>query len=105
MERDPGQSCVHRRRPHKVEPGMSLPGDRFMTTRWTRVTAARGDSPEAQQALSDLCALNYAPVLRFLRVSGLDADPARELTHEFFAHVLEHRSLEGVDPARGRFRS
>ena len=84
---------------------MTVPGDRFMTTRWTRVIAARGDSPEAQQALSDLCALNYAPVLRFLRASGLDADQARELTHEFFAHVLEHRSLEGVDPARGRFRS
>ncbi len=84
---------------------MTLPGDSFMTTRWTRVIAARGDSPEAQQALSDLCALNYAPVLRFLRASGLDADQARELTHEFFADVLEHRSLEGVDPARGRFRS
>ena len=84
---------------------MTLPGDSFMTTRWTRVVAARGNSPDAQQALSDLCALNYAPVLRFLRASGHDPDGARELAHEFFANVLEHRSLEGVDPARGRFRS
>src|SRR5882762_6813855 len=84
---------------------MTNPGNSFATTRWTRVVAARGHSPEAQQALSDLCALNYAPVIRFLRASGHDADEARELTHEFFAHVLEHRSLEGVDPARGRFRS
>ena len=79
--------------------------DNFVTTRWTRVVAARGDSPEARQALSDLCALNYAPVLRFLRAHGHDAEEARDLTHEFFADVLGHRSLEGVDPARGRFRS
>jgi RNA polymerase sigma-70 factor (ECF subfamily) len=84
---------------------MTSPGDSFLTTHWTRVVAARGDSPEAKQALSDLCALNYAPVLRFLRASGLSADDARELAHEFFANVLEHRSLDGSDPARGRFRS
>jgi RNA polymerase sigma-70 factor (ECF subfamily) len=77
----------------------------FATTRWTRVVAARGDSPEAREALSDLCALNYAPVLRFLRASGHHADAAQDLAHEFFAGVLEHRSLDGVDPARGRFRT
>lgn len=84
---------------------MSSPGDYFLTTRWTRVIAARGETPEARQALSDLCAVNYAPVLRFLRASGYATDEARELAHEFFAHVLEHRSLDGGDPARGRFRS
>lgn len=84
---------------------MTAPSSHFATTRWTRVVAARGDSPEAQQALSDLCALNYAPVVRFLHAAGHQADEARELTHEFFANVLEHRSLDGVDPARGRFRT
>jgi RNA polymerase sigma-70 factor (ECF subfamily) len=84
---------------------MSSSGNHFLTTRWTRVVAARGQSPDAKQALSDLCALNYAPVLRFLRASGHDADQAQELTHEFFFEVLEHHSLDGSDPARGRFRS
>jgi RNA polymerase sigma-70 factor (ECF subfamily) len=84
---------------------MTSPADGFTTTRWTRVVAARGDSPDARQALSDLCALNYAPVLRFLRASGHDSDAAQELAHEFFANVLQHRSLDGSDPARGRFRS
>ncbi|MES2568729.1 MAG: sigma-70 family RNA polymerase sigma factor, partial [Verrucomicrobiota bacterium] len=79
--------------------------DHFLTTRWTRVVAARGQSPDAKQALQDLCALNYAPVLRFLRASGHDVDQAKELTHEFFLEVLEHGSLGGSDPARGRFRS
>ena len=78
----------------------------FLTTRWTRVVAARGRFAGcAEQALSDLCAVNYAPVLRFLRASGHDADEAQELAHEFFANVLEHRSLDGSDPERGRFRS
>jgi DNA-directed RNA polymerase specialized sigma24 family protein len=84
---------------------MTSPGDHFLTTRWTRVVAARGDSPDAKQALSDLCAVNYAPVLRFLRASGHAADEAQELAHAFFANVLAHHSLDGSDPARGRFRS
>ncbi|MDB6155222.1 MAG: polymerase sigma factor, sigma-70 family [Chthoniobacteraceae bacterium] len=84
---------------------MTSSGDHFLTTRWTRVVAARGQSPDARQALNDLCALNYAPVLRFLRASGHDADQAKELAHEFFLEVLEHRTLDGSDPARGRFRS
>jgi DNA-directed RNA polymerase specialized sigma24 family protein len=84
---------------------MTSTASSFATTRWTRVLAARGDSPEARQALSDLCALNYAPVQRFLRASGHQAEEARELAHEFFANVLEHRSLSGVDPALGRFRT
>jgi RNA polymerase sigma-70 factor (ECF subfamily) len=69
------------------------------------VVAARGDSAEGRQALSELCAVNYAPVLRFLRASGQTADEAQDIAHEFFADVLAHRSLEGGDPARGRFRS
>jgi len=84
---------------------MTSPDEHFHTTRWTRVVAARGDSPDARQALSDLCAVNYAPVLRFLRASGHPPDEAQELAHEFFAHVLGNRSLEGGDPLRGRFRS
>lgn len=78
---------------------------RFHTTRWTRVLAARGDSSAARQALSDLCAANYAPVLRFLRAAGHDPDEAQDLAHGFFAGVLEHHSLDGADPVQGRFRS
>lgn len=77
----------------------------FATTRWTRVLASRGDSPEAKLALSDLCAAYYAPVVAFLHREGRDEDAARELTHEFFARVLERQSFGGADPARGRFRS
>ena len=77
----------------------------FVTTRWTEVLAAHGDSASARQALSDLCAAYYAPVVAFLRSERRDEDAARELAHEFFARVLERRSLGGADPERGRFRS
>jgi len=81
------------------------PPSAFVTTRWTRVLASRGDSAEAKMALSDLCAAYYAPVVAFLRREGRDEDAARELAHDFFARVLERPSFGGADPARGRFRS
>ena len=77
----------------------------FVTTHWTRVLEARGDSPEAQAALGDLCAAYYAPVLAFLRRSGRDEDGARDLAQEFFARLLTRRGLDTVEPGRGRFRS
>jgi RNA polymerase sigma factor (sigma-70 family) len=77
----------------------------FHTTHWTLVRNARGESPEARQALSELCATYYAPVVAFLRREGRDDDAARELAHEFFAKVLAGDSLCGIDPERGRFRS
>ena len=77
----------------------------FVTTRWTRVLAARGESPDARAALSELCDTYYEPVCRFLRLEGRPDDAARELAHEFFARVLAGRAFEGAAPERGRFRS
>jgi RNA polymerase sigma factor (sigma-70 family) len=77
----------------------------FAPTRWTLVLRARGESPEAKVALSELCEAYYQPVLRFLRREGRDEDAARECTQEFFARVLARGGFGGVDPGRGRFRS
>lgn len=66
---------------------------------------ARGDSPQARVALSELCAAYWKPVFHFLRHEGHPDETAKELSQEFFARVLEGRSLTCVDPARGRFRS
>src|SRR4051812_3725140 len=77
----------------------------FVTTRWTQVLEARGESPEAKAALSDLCAAYYAPVFAFIRRNAQDEDSTRELTQEFFARILSGRGIETVDPKRGRFRS
>lgn len=61
--------------------------------------------PEAQQALRELCETYYAPVELFVRrYRGEDTD-ARDLTHEFFAKLLESRGLTNADRTRGRFRT
>jgi RNA polymerase sigma factor (sigma-70 family) len=77
----------------------------FVTTHWTRVLAARGETPEAKQALSDLCAAYYGAIVVFIARSGYAQDSARELAHEFFVRLLQRHGLDGVDPQQGRFRS
>jgi RNA polymerase sigma factor (sigma-70 family) len=77
----------------------------FVTTQWTRVLEARGHSPEAQAALSDLCAAYYAPVFAFIRHHTPDPDAARDFTQEFFARLLARHGLDTVERGRGRFRS
>jgi len=77
----------------------------FCTTRWTQVSRAKADSKEGRQALADLCNAYYEPVLAFLRCELRDADAAREMTHEFFAHVLHGDAITGAERERGRFRS
>ncbi len=77
----------------------------FVTTRWTRVLEARGDTAEAKAALGDLCAAYYAPVFAFIRRNAPDEDSARDLTQEFFARLLARGGIENVNRQRGRFRS
>jgi RNA polymerase sigma-70 factor (ECF subfamily) len=77
----------------------------FAPTRWTLVLRARGESPEARAALSDLCGSYYQPVFRFLCREGRDDTAARELAQEFFARVLSGGGFQDAASERGRFRS
>ena len=79
--------------------------DAFRTTHWTQVLAARGESAEAKFALRDLCEAYYGPVEAFVGRYRAGRDDARDLTHQFFAKLLEGNSLKGVQRTRGRFRS
>jgi DNA-directed RNA polymerase specialized sigma24 family protein len=84
--------------------------DRFQTTHWTQVVAARGKSPEARNALRSLCETYYAPVEMFVQRYAATSvttakDEGRDLTHEFFTRLLEGHSLDNADRTRGRFRS
>jgi RNA polymerase sigma-70 factor (ECF subfamily) len=79
--------------------------DTFITTHWTRVLEARGKSPEAKEALSELCAAYYAPVSAYIRNHTVDEEAARDLTQEFFQRLLARQGIDSVDPNRGRFRS
>jgi RNA polymerase sigma factor (sigma-70 family) len=77
----------------------------FVTTQWTRVLQARGQSDEARAALGELCEAYYNPVLAFIRAQVHDEDRTRDLTQEFFARLLKKDGFAKLDPARGRFRS
>jgi RNA polymerase sigma-70 factor (ECF subfamily) len=80
-------------------------GEDFRTTRWTQVSRAKADSPEGRRALADLCNAYYEPVAAFLRYELRDADAARELAHDFFAHLLAGGAIARAEQERGRFRS
>jgi RNA polymerase sigma-70 factor (ECF subfamily) len=86
------------------------PGDteaaRFATTRWTVVAHAKDqDTPEARQALADLCQAYWYPLYAFLRRRGHSPHEAEDLTQGFFTDLLARDSLKGVDPTKGKFRS
>ena len=88
--------------------GQSPPGPpdgEFRTTRWTQVSRAKADSPEGRRALAELCHAYYEPVATFLRCDLRDAEAARELAHDFFAHILAGGAIARAERERGRFRS
>ena len=78
---------------------------RFNTTHWSVVLAAGASRPDSPAALEELCKTYWRPIYAFILRRGHGAEEARDLTQGFFAGFLERRGVEGLDPARGRFRS
>ena len=77
----------------------------FATTRWTKVLhAGRQDSPEAGEALAELCRVYWYPLYAYVRHQGFDVPTAQDLTQEFFAKLVEKNYLGLADRQRGRFR-
>jgi RNA polymerase sigma-70 factor (ECF subfamily) len=87
------------------DPSNAPSSEGFAATRWTLVQSARGTDDRAREALRELCAAYYAPVVAFLRRDGRSDDEARELAHDFFARVLAGGSFDAADRTRGKFRS
>lgn len=78
---------------------------RFPPTRWTIVTAARGDDALASRALNELCGMYWKPVYSFIRRKGHPPADAEDLTQGFFAELLERGSLATVSDEKGRLRT
>ncbi len=80
--------------------------NRFPTTHWSRVVAA-GDrsTPDAGDALAELCGVYWYPLYAFIRRRGHAPDAAEDLVQDFFAALLEKGGLATVDRNKGRFRS
>jgi RNA polymerase sigma-70 factor (ECF subfamily) len=91
--------------PTPCNPVQGSPGEDFRTTRWTQVSRAKANSPDGRRALAELCNAYYEPVVTFLRYDLRDADMARELAHDFFAHMLGGGTIVRAEQERGRFRS
>jgi RNA polymerase sigma-70 factor (ECF subfamily) len=82
------------------------PSDEFATTQWSVVLCAgRRGSPEAGEALAELCRRYWLPLYAYARRRVADVQEAEDLTQEFFARLLEKNALARASPERGRFRS
>jgi RNA polymerase sigma-70 factor (ECF subfamily) len=77
----------------------------FLTTHWSLVLAARGDSLAATAALERLCQTYWYPLYAFVRRMGHSAHDAEDLVQGFFAVCLEKNYLGTASEAKGRFRS
>lgn len=81
-------------------------GDRFSTTHWSVVLAARdGDGSVARAALDELCRAYWQPLYVFVRRRGHPPAEAADLTQAYFLRFLEKEYLGDVAPERGRFRA
>ena len=85
------------------EPGAG--GGAFVTTRWSVVLAAQGESPAAEQALEKLCRTYWWPLYSFVRRNGSNPEEAQDLTQDFFARLLKRRDFDAVQQEKGRLRS
>lgn len=82
-----------------------VPGQQFLTTHWTLILAARGDGPDGQAALEQLCRNYWPPLFVYARRNGHSPHDAQDLVQAFITHLLARRDLNSVAPEKGRFRS
>jgi RNA polymerase sigma-70 factor (ECF subfamily) len=77
----------------------------FATTHWSVVlTAGKGDSELASQALATLCQTYWYPLYSYVRNKGYGPEDAEDLTQGFFARLLQRRDWERADRTKGKFR-
>jgi len=77
----------------------------FITTHWSVVLEAQGESPAAHEALEKLCRIYWRPIYGFVRRQGIEPEESKDLTQGFFALILERRDLNAVRQEKGRLRS
>ncbi|HZL35423.1 MAG TPA: hypothetical protein VFC78_08945 [Tepidisphaeraceae bacterium] len=78
--------------------------DRFATTQWTVVLAAGAASPQANQAMAQLCQNYWVPLYAYLRRKGHQPADAQDIVQAFLTRLIEKAAVAAADPNRGRFR-
>jgi RNA polymerase sigma-70 factor (ECF subfamily) len=69
------------------------------------LTAGHNDLAGAAAAMEQLCRQYWYPIYAFVRERGSEHPEAEDLTHGFFAHLLEMETLMRVDRQKGKFRT
>lgn len=79
----------------------------FPITRGSLLLAVRSGEPEERQrALDTLIAAYWKPVYKYIRLRwNKSNEESKDLTQEFFTHLLEKDYLERYDPKRARLRT
>ncbi|MBI4612893.1 MAG: sigma-70 family RNA polymerase sigma factor [Planctomycetes bacterium] len=82
-------------------------GPYFPETRWSAISAARDpNDPTCRARLEELCRAYWKPVYWYLCCTrGYSREEAKDLTQEFFMHLLDSPMLERADRSRARFRT
>ena len=87
-------------------PAAPGPSPGFPATHWSVVlTAGHDSSPDAREALEQLCRAYWYPLYCYARRHAGSAADAEDLTQSFFAHLLQRNTLAKVSQDKGRFRS
>ncbi len=76
----------------------------FPPTSWHLVRRAH-DGGDREDAIRRLCERYWKPTYVFLRkIRPLEPEDAKDLTQDFFLHLIEGRFLERFEPERGSLR-
>ncbi len=69
------------------------------------LAAGKGHTPQADQALEELCRAYWFPLYAYVRRRGHSKEDAEDLIQAFFERFLARNYLEGLSAERGRFRA
>src|SRR5215468_5444394 len=79
----------------------------FPATRLSLVEGARsGNQQDRERALDALIGAYWKPVYKYIRLHWKkESEPAKDLTQDFFIHLIERRLLDRFEPSRARLRT
>jgi RNA polymerase sigma factor (sigma-70 family) len=90
-----------------LEGSYGVVGKGFQTTAWSDIqrSTQKEDSALALRAWEHLCKAYWVPIYTHICRWGNSPDAAKDLTQDFFYHLLRRERLKKVDRSRGKFRS
>ncbi len=88
------------------EKGSGIGGAPFRTTHWTIVlSAARPGAEAKQEAFAQIYSDYWYPLYAYIRRRGHAPSDAEDVTQDFFLHLINYESLEGLVREGGKFRT